>query len=79
MTLECKRLTPRQFLDVVDLAPEWSLAAVNGELVLYVRYIDEGVITMYLGPGKAWCSDLELAVFHFKVKSRIIRAKGMRL
>lgn len=79
MILNGKQLTPVQFLTIIDLAPEWSLASLNGDLVLYVRYVDEGAISMYLGPSHLWFSELELSVFYFKVKSRILRAKGLRI
>lgn len=78
MLFDIVRLMPAEFIALVDRAPEWSLARTQDDLALYVRYVDDGPITMYLGPNKFWCSDLELSMFHFKLRSRILRARGTR-
>jgi hypothetical protein len=75
MILDCKRLMPDQFLQIADLAPEWSLARSLDELALYVRYSEDGPITMYLGPNKFWCNPRQLTLFEFRLKSRILRAR----
>lgn len=76
MMLDCRRLMPDQFLMIVDLAPEWSLARHYDELVLYVRYVEDGTITMYLGPNRFRNTQRDLDLFHFRLKSRILRARG---
>jgi hypothetical protein len=70
---DVRRLMPDDFLMMADLAPEWSLARTRDELVLYIRR--NGEIQMYLGPNRFWCSERQLSIFHFRLKSRVLRGR----
>jgi hypothetical protein len=73
---EKTNLSPDAFLIMVNAAKEWSVASTGDELVLFMRYVEDGQIHRYFGPSKFDYAYRDLAVFTLRVKYKMMRARG---
>jgi hypothetical protein len=73
---EKNNLSPDAFLVMVNAAKEWSIASTGDELVLFMRYVEDGPIHRYFGPSKFDYAYRDLAVFTLRVKYKMMRARG---
>lgn len=70
------RLTADQYIRMIILAREWSLASDGCDLVLYVRMTDDGPILRYFGPNSFGYPRDEMITFVQRVKAQVEYARS---